>query len=85
MIDFYDKIIAGVDRKVEAFEAIFENTTVNYGAIWKDATVMLRADTDGATQSEGPLNRMFKIGSREMSMRDQYIAEQANQLHMWSI
>ena len=42
--------------------------------------VMLKAATDGATPSEGPLNKMFKTGNREISMRDQYIAEQASQL-----
>ena len=39
--------------------------------------MMLKAATDGATPSEGP---MFKIGTRETSMRNQNIAEQANQL-----
>ena len=42
--------------------------------------VMLKAATDGATPSEGPLNKMFKIGNREISMRDQCISEQASQL-----
>ena len=43
-------------------------------------TVMLTAATDGATPSEGPVNKMFKIGNREISIREQYIAEQASQL-----
>ena len=33
---------------------------------------MLKAATDGATPSEGPLNRRFKIGNREISIREQY-------------
>ena len=41
---------------------------------------MLKAATDGATPSEGPLNKIFKIGNRERSMRDQYIVGQASQL-----
>ena len=42
--------------------------------------VMFKKATDGATPSEGPLSKIFNIGNREISMRGQYIAEQASQL-----
>ena len=42
--------------------------------------VMLKAATDGATPSEGPLNRMFKKGNREISVREQYMTGQARQM-----
>ena len=42
--------------------------------------VMLQAATDGATPSEGPLNRMFKTGNREIPSREQYFTEQASQM-----
>ena len=41
---------------------------------------MLQAATDGATPSEGPSNRMFRTGNREISMREQYIADLASQM-----
>ena len=38
--------------------------------------VMLQAAMDGATPSEGPLNRMFRAGNREHSKRVEYEVEQ---------
>ena len=42
--------------------------------------VMLKVARDGATPLEGPLKRMFQIGNREISIREQHITEQANQM-----
>ena len=42
--------------------------------------VMLKAATDGATPSEGPLNRRFRIANREISTAKQYTTEQASQM-----
>ena len=41
---------------------------------------MLKAATDGATPSEGPLNKRFKLGNREISIREQYLTAQASQM-----
>ena len=56
-----------------------EDMQATEGQYWGHR-VMLEAATDGATPSEGPLNRIFKIGNREISVREQYIAEQASQM-----
>ena len=42
-----------------------EDTQATEGQYWGHR-VMLKAATDGATPSEGPLNRVFKIGNREI-------------------
>ena len=56
-----------------------EDTQATGGQYWGHR-VMLRAATDGAAPSEGPLNRIFKIGNREISTREQYIAGQVADL-----
>ena len=40
--------------------------------------VMLQAAMDGATPSEGPLNKMFRPGTRELSIGEEYEVEQAS-------
>ena len=49
------------------------------GQYWR-RRVMLKAATDGATPSEGPLNRRFRIANREISTAKQYTTEQASQM-----
>lgn len=55
-------------------EGAWERMQATEGQYWGHR-VVLQAATDG-----GPLNRMFKIGSREISMREQYTVEQASQM-----
>ena len=56
-----------------------EDMQATEGQFWGHR-VMLQAATDGATPSEGILNRRFRIGNRERSMREQYITGQSVQL-----
>ena len=56
-----------------------EDMQATEGQYWGHG-VMLKAATDGVTPSEGPLNRMFKIGKREIPIREQYITEQSSQM-----
>ena len=42
--------------------------------------VTLEAANEGENPSRGPLNRTFRVGRREMSMRSEYVKMQAAQM-----
>ena len=56
-----------------------EDMQATEGQYWGHR-MMLQAATDGATPSEGPLSRVFKIGNKEASIREQYVTEQPSQM-----
>ena len=51
------------------------------GGWYEGHRVMLEATSEGANHAEGPLNRTFRRGNREASMRSEYVKMQA--IQMW--